>query len=148
MCLVRIELKPGQTADYLNLAEVRLFNQSGLKIPKSRLKFSMSTFMSAYPPELCFDDVLDTMCSTADGDKNPYMDISYQCSEGLAKVEVYNRGMVPAGLNADILRRISAFQMRFYNAKKDEVGAMYWFAGYEASYNVLVAGMHMYPHTM
>lgn len=100
----------------INLAEVQLFDTSGLQVDRSLLTFKLSSTTVYYGVPLearfCNDGTVDTLvqtpdttnpvyfyvntgpgqiCCSGDGDPDPRLTITYPCQLGLSRVVAYNR---------------------------------------------------------
>ncbi|KAI8462207.1 MAG: hypothetical protein J3K34DRAFT_213149 [Monoraphidium minutum] len=125
-CSVVISLK-APPADpfvdqYLNLAEVELYDNADNKITIPALDFTISSVKPVYPSENCNDgiktadlngnDVIDpgegAACSTNANDPYPNITIAFPCSPGLKKVLVYNVG------NFGNAQRITQFKLEAF----------------------------------
>lgn len=126
----------GQYSPVINLAEVQLYNAAGARIPTSSLVATLSTTHSGaalYSADKCIDGSTTTgFCHTA-GVENATLTITYPCSGGLSKVNVVNR--------ADCCwDRITNFQLRFWDEKRQQVGKAYPFQSAVAQYSVQAPG--------
>jgi hypothetical protein len=92
---------PSQSAP-LHLAEVSLYDSTGVRIPISSLRAVISSVNNSVvqagsdPPtpgaaaSQCIDDNLRTLCATSTADPDPQLIIAYPCNLGLSRVMVVN----------------------------------------------------------
>lgn len=103
ICTLLVEPNQG-TGTWLHLAEVRLFSSAGLQYSSNQLTITMSSISPDWPPARCMDGDENTFFHST-SDRNQWLRITYQCKDGLSKVEVVNR--------LDCCReRITFFRMR------------------------------------
>lgn len=115
-CTVTID-RSTPSADPINLSEIQLFNVVGAQIPSTRLSLSMSSQHPSFPGANCLDGSTSSFCQTGNSsvgqaDSNPTLRVSYTCSEGLSRVDVFNR----QGATTAESQRILQVRIRAQNA--------------------------------
>jgi hypothetical protein len=101
-CSVNIQpISSSQSTPALTIAEVRLYNLAGSRLPRSQLTFIMSSTATVAgrnaSAALCNDDSSSTFCQTrspSTGDASPSLRVFYPCTAGassLSRVLVVNR---------------------------------------------------------
>jgi hypothetical protein len=101
-CSIIIQRTPGATWNFLNIAEVDLYDAAGNPYPKSSLVAALSSVYDVdadfHPANNCIDGSGSTICHSSDAaaDNNPRLKVSYPCSTrwtrgSLSRVVVTNR---------------------------------------------------------
>lgn len=166
----QVTIRPSLASDdvrgeYLNLAEIQLFDIVGLQIDRSLLKLRLSsTFdwggLVSLTADRCNDGAVNTatlaapgvpnpglgqVCSSADGDPLARLWVTYPCALGLSKVVVYNR-------DEDCCRaRITRFSLDVTadtGPGADKWNQTFDFDGTNSSYTFkVVSSAHAHTHT-
>lgn len=120
--------------DYLNLAEVKLFNRQGQQITPDAVIASSTLAHSEYgyhPPELCADNRVTTFCHTALEDADPMLMLAYHCTEGLSRVTVVNRRGSPMEQE-----RIASFKLSVLGSSGEALWPSYMFETAQPQYDI------------
>ena len=135
-CAIRIRPTSDGVADYLNVAEMYLYDAADARITPLSARLSTTYDYPTGEAPRCFDGDLTTWCSTLDpyyGDPNPTLTVLYDCPGGkttAARVVVHNRD--------DCCRhRLNFFSLEFVDAS-GEVDPLltFSFAGSEPVFTV------------
>lgn len=85
---------PTKTWDYLNLAEVEMWDARGVQVPRTSLTVAMSsTWDNVWVPGNAIDGNTATISHAGSNtvDLSPYLHVGYPCSTSIASIKITNR---------------------------------------------------------